>query len=65
MEKFLRIMVYDQKLITEELIDERFAIASQPESLAATKAMGKSFAGADFELGMMWRDVYKLRQPTC
>ena len=64
MEKFLRIMVYDQKLVTEELIDERFAIASQPESLAAAKAMGKSFAGADFELGMMWRDVYKLRQPV-
>ena len=62
MEKFLRIMVFDQKLVTPELIDERFAIASQPESLAAAKAMGKSFAGADFELGMMWREVYKLRQ---
>ncbi len=62
MEKFLRIMVYDQKLITPELIEERFAIASTPESLAATRAMGKSFAGADFELGMMWREVHKLRQ---
>ncbi len=62
MEKFLRIMVYDQKLITQELVEERFAIASTPESLAAARAMGKSFAGADFELGMMWRDVYKLRQ---
>jgi 4,5:9,10-diseco-3-hydroxy-5,9,17-trioxoandrosta-1(10),2-diene-4-oate hydrolase len=61
-EKFLRIMVFDQNLITDELIDERFAIASQPESIAATKAMGKSFGGADFELGMMWREVYKLRQ---
>ena len=55
-------MVYDQKLITPELVDERFAIASTPESLAATRAMGKSFAGTDFELGMMWREVYKLRQ---
>ena len=64
LEKFLRIMVYDQKLITPELIDERFAIASTPESLAATRAMGKSFSGADFELGMMWREVYKLRQPV-
>ncbi|BBY57962.1 4,5:9,10-diseco-3-hydroxy-5,9,17-trioxoandrosta-1(10),2-diene-4-oate hydrolase [Mycolicibacterium sarraceniae] len=62
MEKFLRIMVFDQKLITQELIEERFAIASTPESLAAARAMGKSFAGADFELGMMWRDVHKLRQ---
>jgi 4,5:9,10-diseco-3-hydroxy-5,9,17-trioxoandrosta-1(10),2-diene-4-oate hydrolase len=62
LEAFLRIMVYDQKLITPELVDERFAIASTPESLAATRAMGKSFAGPDFELGMMWREVYKLRQ---
>src|ERR1700756_6010928 len=62
LEAFLRIMVYDQKLITPELIDERFAIASTPESLAATRAMGKSFAGPDFELGMMWREVYRLRQ---
>jgi 4,5:9,10-diseco-3-hydroxy-5,9,17-trioxoandrosta-1(10),2-diene-4-oate hydrolase len=64
LEAFLRIMVYDQKLITPELIDERFAIASTPESLAATRAMGKSFAGPDFELGMMWREVYRLRQPV-
>jgi 4,5:9,10-diseco-3-hydroxy-5,9,17-trioxoandrosta-1(10),2-diene-4-oate hydrolase len=64
MEKFLRIMVYDQKLVTQELIDERFAIASRSDSLAAARAMGNSFAGADFELGMMWRDVYRLRQPT-
>ena len=41
-------MVFDQKLITPELIDERFAIASTPESLAATRAMGKSFAGRRF-----------------
>lgn len=61
-EKFLRIMVFDQKLVTPELVEERFAIASKPESLAAARAMGKSFAGADFELGMMWRDAYKLRQ---
>ena len=64
MEKFLRIMVFDQKLVTPELIEERFQIASRPESLAAARAMGKSFAGADFELGMMWREVYKLRQPV-
>lgn len=64
MERFLRIMVFDQKLVTDELIDERFAIASQPESLAAARAMGRSFAGPDFELGMMWREVYKLRQPV-
>lgn len=62
LEAFLRIMVFDQKVITPELVDERFALASSPESLAATRAMGKSFSGSDFELGMMWREVYKLRQ---
>ncbi|MGO4616770.1 4,5:9,10-diseco-3-hydroxy-5,9,17-trioxoandrosta-1(10),2-diene-4-oate hydrolase [Nocardia sp. 2YAB30] len=61
---FLRIMVFDQSLITDDLIDERFASASTPEALAATRAMGKSFAGADFEKGMLWRDAYKLRQPV-
>lgn len=63
-EAFLRIMVFDQSLVTEELIDERFESAKQPESLAAMRAMGKSFASADFEKGMLWRDAYKLRQPT-
>ncbi|NKW62507.1 alpha/beta fold hydrolase [Rhodococcus hoagii] len=50
------------ELITDELIDERFAAASAPESLAAAKAMGRSFSSSEFELGMLWRDAYKLRQ---
>jgi 4,5:9,10-diseco-3-hydroxy-5,9,17-trioxoandrosta-1(10),2-diene-4-oate hydrolase len=64
LEAFLRVMVYDKNLITPELVDQRFALASTPESLTATRAMGMSFAGADFELGMMWREVYRLRQPV-
>ncbi|WP_280490931.1 4,5:9,10-diseco-3-hydroxy-5,9,17-trioxoandrosta-1(10),2-diene-4-oate hydrolase [Nocardia asiatica] len=64
LEAFLRIMVFDQSLVTDELIDERFASASTPEALAATRAMGKSFASADFEQSMLWRDAYKLRQPV-
>ena len=61
-EEFLRIMVFDQSLITDELIDERFEAARQPESLRAMAALGKSFAGPDFEQGMLWREAYKLRQ---
>ncbi|MFC9993229.1 4,5:9,10-diseco-3-hydroxy-5,9,17-trioxoandrosta-1(10),2-diene-4-oate hydrolase [Nocardia sp. NPDC127526] len=64
LEAFLRIMVFDQSLITPELIEERFASASKPESLAATRAMGKSFAGPDFAKGMIWRDAFKLRRPV-
>ncbi|MBB5856808.1 4,5:9,10-diseco-3-hydroxy-5,9,17-trioxoandrosta-1(10),2-diene-4-oate hydrolase [Amycolatopsis umgeniensis] len=63
LEAFLRIMVHDQSLITDELIDERFAAASAPESLAAMKAMGKSFAQPEtYEEGMLWREAHRLRQ---
>jgi 4,5:9,10-diseco-3-hydroxy-5,9,17-trioxoandrosta-1(10),2-diene-4-oate hydrolase len=63
LEAFLRIMVYDQSLITDELIEERFAAASQPESLAAMRAMGMSFARPEtYEQGMLWREAYRLRQ---
>ncbi|ANN16569.1 4,5-9,10-diseco-3-hydroxy-5,9,17-trioxoandrosta-1(10),2-diene-4-oate hydrolase [Amycolatopsis orientalis] len=63
LEAFLRIMVHDQSLITDELVDERFAAASAPESLAAMKAMGKSFAQPDtYEEGMLWREAHRLRQ---
>ena len=63
MEAFLRIMVHDQALVTDELIDERFAAANTPESLAAMRAMGKSFAQPDtYEEGMLWREAHRLRQ---
>lgn len=64
LETFLKVMVYDKKLITPELVDQRFELASTPESLAAARAMGMSFAGDDFEVGMMWREVHRLRQPV-
>jgi 4,5:9,10-diseco-3-hydroxy-5,9,17-trioxoandrosta-1(10),2-diene-4-oate hydrolase len=62
MEAFLRVMVHDQRLITDELIDERYAVASQPEALAAMVAMGGSFFGEHAEDGMLWREVHRLKQ---
>ncbi|TNC29039.1 4,5:9,10-diseco-3-hydroxy-5,9,17-trioxoandrosta-1(10),2-diene-4-oate hydrolase [Amycolatopsis alkalitolerans] len=63
LEAFLRVMVHDQSLITEELVEERFAAASTPDSLAAMRAMGTSFMHPDtFEQGMLWRDAHRLRQ---
>ncbi|GAA4527863.1 4,5:9,10-diseco-3-hydroxy-5,9,17-trioxoandrosta-1(10),2-diene-4-oate hydrolase [Amycolatopsis samaneae] len=63
LEAFLRIMVHDQALITDELIDERLAAASTPESLAAMRAMGMSFMRPDsYEEGMLWREAHRLRQ---
>jgi 4,5:9,10-diseco-3-hydroxy-5,9,17-trioxoandrosta-1(10),2-diene-4-oate hydrolase len=61
MAAFLRTMVFDQRLITDELIDERFAIASQPEALAGMVAMGASFFGEHAEDGMLWREAHRLK----
>jgi 4,5:9,10-diseco-3-hydroxy-5,9,17-trioxoandrosta-1(10),2-diene-4-oate hydrolase len=61
MAAFLRTMVYDQRLVTDELIDERFAVASQPEALAAMVAMGGSFFGEHAEDGMLWREAHRVK----
>lgn len=60
---FLRTLVFDQKMITDELVAERYATASAPETLAAMSAMGASFLrpGAAEE-AMLWREAYRLRQ---
>jgi 4,5:9,10-diseco-3-hydroxy-5,9,17-trioxoandrosta-1(10),2-diene-4-oate hydrolase len=61
MAAFLRTMIYDQRLVTDELIDERFAVASQPEALAAMVAMGASFFGEHAEDGMLWREAHRIK----
>jgi 4,5:9,10-diseco-3-hydroxy-5,9,17-trioxoandrosta-1(10),2-diene-4-oate hydrolase len=59
---FLRTLVFNQKLVTDELIAERFAAASDPRALAALAAFGKSFYDPDtFEDGMLWREAHRLR----
>lgn len=60
---FLRTLVHDKSMITDELVDERYAAASTPESLAAMAALGASFARPeDYEDGMLWREAHRLRQ---
>ena len=60
---FLRTLVYDPSLITDELVEERFRAAANPASLRAMASMGKSFTDpATFEEGMLWREAYRLRQ---
>jgi len=59
--EFLYTLVHDGTLVTEELVDERFAAASDPESLKAMASMGASFAKWPEE-SMLWRDAHRLRQ---
>jgi len=62
---FLQTLVFDQKMITDELVEERYAAASSPESLAAMAAMGASFRRPDSYLeGMLWRDAFAVRHRT-
>jgi 4,5:9,10-diseco-3-hydroxy-5,9,17-trioxoandrosta-1(10),2-diene-4-oate hydrolase len=60
---FLRTLVFDQSMITDELVEERFRYAADPATLQAMGAMGVSFARPDsLEEGMLWREAYRLRQ---
>jgi 4,5:9,10-diseco-3-hydroxy-5,9,17-trioxoandrosta-1(10),2-diene-4-oate hydrolase len=59
---FLRTLVYDSKLITDELVAERYAVAARPEALAAMASLGASFFDpASAEDGMLWREAHRLR----
>jgi 4,5:9,10-diseco-3-hydroxy-5,9,17-trioxoandrosta-1(10),2-diene-4-oate hydrolase len=65
MATFLRTLVHDQSLVTDELVAERFAAATTPGTAEAMAAMGASFMRADdWEDGMLWREAYRLRHPT-
>ncbi|HJQ43754.1 MAG TPA: alpha/beta fold hydrolase [Jatrophihabitantaceae bacterium] len=60
---FLRTLVFDQSMITDELLDERYAYAADPENLKGLAAMGATFWRPDMiEEGMLWREAHKLRQ---
>jgi 4,5:9,10-diseco-3-hydroxy-5,9,17-trioxoandrosta-1(10),2-diene-4-oate hydrolase len=62
MEAFLRTLVFDQKLVTASLVDERFAAATSAESLAAMAAMAKSFMDPSLaQEAMLWREAHRLK----
>ncbi|MBG0565049.1 4,5:9,10-diseco-3-hydroxy-5,9,17-trioxoandrosta-1(10),2-diene-4-oate hydrolase [Actinoplanes aureus] len=59
---FLRTLVFDSALVTDELIEERFRAASDPAAQRAMRAMGASFADpSTYEEGLLWRDAHRLR----
>jgi 4,5:9,10-diseco-3-hydroxy-5,9,17-trioxoandrosta-1(10),2-diene-4-oate hydrolase len=65
MAAFISTMVADQSLVTDELVEQRFASATAPGSAEAMASMGASFMKPEtFEEGFLWREAYKLRQPV-
>lgn len=68
---WLKSMVYDQSLVTEELIEERWQLATDPETLAAARRMyGKAaYAAMMAAMGatdrpMPWAVMHKVAAPT-
>lgn len=62
---FISTMVVDQGLVTDELVDERYADATAPGAQEAMRSMGMSFWNADTaEDGMLWREAHRLRKHT-
>ena len=62
MAAFLRTLVFDQRLVTDEMIEERFAAACDPDALRAMASMGASFFDPDsYEDGLLWREAHRLR----
>jgi 4,5:9,10-diseco-3-hydroxy-5,9,17-trioxoandrosta-1(10),2-diene-4-oate hydrolase len=62
---FISTMVVDQSLVTDELVEERYADATAPGAQEAMRQMGMSFWNPDTaEDGMLWREAHRLRQHT-
>lgn len=62
---FISTMVVNQDLVTDELVEARFADATAPGSREAMISMGMSFYNPDsFEDGMLWREAHRLRKHT-
>lgn len=68
---WLNSMVYDQSLVTEQLIEERWQLATDPETLASARRMyGKAaFASMmkmmrDADIPMPWALMHKVAAPT-
>lgn len=62
---FISTMVVNQDLVTEELVEERFADATAPGAQEAMRSMGMSFFDPETaEDGMLWREAHRLRKHT-
>ena len=62
---FISTMVVNQDLVTDELVEERFADATAPGSMEAMRSMGASFWNPEWaQDGMLWREVHQLRKHT-
>ena len=63
LEAFIRVMVFDQDLVTDELIDERYAAAIEPSQLDGARRVQASMDSLP-EDDQLWRVLHKVRHPV-
>ncbi|KOG23959.1 MULTISPECIES: 4,5:9,10-diseco-3-hydroxy-5,9,17-trioxoandrosta-1(10),2-diene-4-oate hydrolase [Streptomyces] len=62
---FLSVMAYDQSVVTDELVEERWASATDPDTRLGSARMGASFADPAWaEDAMLWREAHRITQPV-
>jgi 4,5:9,10-diseco-3-hydroxy-5,9,17-trioxoandrosta-1(10),2-diene-4-oate hydrolase len=62
---FISTMVVNQSLVTDELVEQRYADATAPGAQEAMREMGMSFWNPETaEDGMLWREAHRLRHHT-
>ncbi len=67
LEAFVRIMVYDQDIVTEELIQERYKLATDPAVLKGMINFFMTVQGGTPEQRLqadIWRDLDQIKHPT-
>jgi pimeloyl-ACP methyl ester carboxylesterase len=62
LEAFVRIMVFDQSLVTEELLDERWVAASDPATFEGQRRVSASLNRLP-EDDQLWRSIHKVKHP--
>lgn len=67
LEAFVRIMVYDQSLVTEDLIDERWEVARDPSVIQGLAHFLGTVMGTNEEQRLraeVWREIEHIEHPT-
>ena len=65
MAEFISIMTYDKRWLTDEFIDERLALAVDPETMEGTVHTLETVRDRRFWAdGELWRELDRLRAPT-
>ncbi|MFJ3721876.1 4,5:9,10-diseco-3-hydroxy-5,9,17-trioxoandrosta-1(10),2-diene-4-oate hydrolase [Streptomyces sp. NPDC090045] len=65
MRAFLTTLVHDPSLVTDELVEERYTQAMDPEARLGNARMGASFANPAWQQDtLLWREAHRIGHPT-